>query len=191
MNTYHTIITRKSIPLLSEPAPKNEDLEKILKAALKAPDHGRLKPWRFLITEGEGLKSLGQAFADSVADLKPELSKEQLERFRSLPQRAPMVIVVIAETTQNHKIPVMEQILACGTAVQNMLLMAHELGYGAIWRTGELASNASLKKRLAYQEKDEIVAFLYLGTPVNPVKNHSLEEIDKTLETASFARHWP
>ena len=191
MSIYKTIITRKSIPLLTQPAPVAEDLEKILKAALRAPDHGKLKPWRFLIIQGGALKSLGEAFAESVADLKPEQSKKQLERFRSLPQRAPMVIVVIAETTLNHKIPVQEQILACGSAVQNMLLMAHEMGYGAIWRTGELASNASLKNRLGFQEKDEIVAFLYLGTPVNLVEHASLDEIDKALSIEKFVSHWP
>ena len=186
MNVYENIISRSSTPKLGYPAPQGAELDKILKAGLSAPDHGKLKPWRFLIVEGPGLENLGEAFAQSAKKDDPGLDEGRLKRFRNLPQRAPMVIVVIAETLENHKIPVQEQVLAVGAAVQNMLLVSHELGFGAIWRTGALAYNSHLIKHLGFQEKDEIIAFLYLGTS-DPGKQKTKEP----LNTEKFVFNWP
>lgn len=186
MNAYDCIISRSTIPKLIHPAPQDVDLNKILMAGLSAPDHGKLRPWRFLIVEGEGLLTLGETFARSAKEDDPELDEGRLNRFRNLPQRAPMVIVVVAETLEKHKIPVQEQVLATGAAVQNMLLACHELEFGAIWRTGALAYNPYLKKSLGYQKKDEIVAFLYLGTP-DPGKQKTKEP----LIMGEFVSSWP
>lgn len=172
------------------PAPEKEALALILRAALNAPDHGKLRPWRFLIVKDEGLKALGEAFALSAKDGDPGLSDDRLRRMRAMPLRAPMVIVVLADIQVGHKIPVQEQVVATGVAVQNMLLMAHELGFGAMWRTGELAYNAFLKKRLGFQEKDEIVAFLYLGTP-EPDNKSSDKKTKQPLALESFVQAWP
>ena len=186
MNVFENIITRSSIPKLGHPAPSGEKLDKILKAGLSAPDHGKIRPWRFLIVEGAGLERLGEAFARSAKEEDPDLDEDRLNRFRNLPQRAPMIIVVIAETLENHKIPVQEQVLATGAAVQNMLLACHDLEFGAIWRTGALAYNAYLKKYLGYQEKDEIVAFLYLGTC-----HSDKQKIKEPLIVEKYVSHWP
>ena len=185
MNVYETIITRSSNPKLSHPAPQGAKLDQILKAGLSAPDYGKIRPCRFLIVEGAGLESLGEAFARSAKELDPDLDEDRLNRFRNLPQRAPMVIVVIAETIENHKIPVQEQVLATGAAVQNMLLVSHALEFGAIWRTGALAYNPYLKKHLGYQEKDEIVAFLYLGT-----RDSDKQKNKEPLIVEKFVSHW-
>lgn len=190
MRVFDTIITRASVPKLTHPAPENEALALILRAALNAPDHGKLRPWRFLIVKDEGLKTLGEAFALSAKEGDPDLSDDRLGRIQAMPLRAPMVIVVLADTQPGHKVPVQEQVVATGAAVQNMLLMAHELGFGTMWRTGDLAYNVFLKKRLGFQEKDEIVAFLYLGT-AEPDNKHSEKKTKQALALESFAQAWP
>lgn len=190
MSVFNNIVNRVSTPKLTHPAPDKEALTAILAAAVRAPDHGKLRPWRFLIVENNGLKALGDAFALSAKEADSELNDDRLNRVRIMPLRAPMVIVVVAETQLNHKVPVQEQVLATGAAVQNMLLMAHDLGYGAMWRTGELAYNAFLKKRLGFEEKDEIVAFLYLGT-AETTSQAGGKKLKQPLSLENYVQTWP
>ena len=78
--------------------------------------------------------------------------------------------MAVAEVTENHKVPVWEQVLAVGAAVQNIMVAAHALGLGAMWRTGDLANDPSVKAKLGFAAKDQVVGFIYLGTPATPPK---------------------
>ncbi|MFA5632857.1 MAG: nitroreductase [Porticoccaceae bacterium] len=171
---------RVSCGQLGAPGTSQEQLDLIFEAAFRAADHRNLKPWRFLVVEGDGLDKLGEAFLASQEAVAGPLSEDLRQRALALPRRAPTIIIAAAHIQDDPKVPEIEQLLSTGAAVQNMLNAAHALGLGAMWRTGELAFNRHLAQTLGFADNEKIVAFLYLGTPKTvpavpsppPQKNH-------------------
>ena len=96
---------------------------------------------------------------------QPTLDEQARKRVHDKALRAPMVVVVVAEVTPEHKVPVTEQVMATACAAEHIMLAAQALGLGAMWRTGDMARNVQVKQALGFAAKDEIVAFIYLGTP--------------------------
>lgn len=168
MDLFTAIDTRTSAAKLGEPGPDAAALKRILDAAIRAPDHGRLSPWRFTIIEGAARERLGDAIADMKRRRQPDLSPEDVERDRRKALRAPTIIAVSAAITDvGEKVPPLEQIVAVGAAVQNMFLAAHALGYGAMWKTGPAAYDTGVKQALGIPAEETVVAYLYLGTVVS------------------------
>lgn len=164
MDLLQGIESRTSALKLSEPAPTREHIETIIRAGTRAPDHGRLRPWRFVVLQSaESRRQFGDALADMLRAKMPDATPEQLDAERAKPMRAPAIVVVAAKVMKG-KIPEIEQVVAVGAAVQNMFLAAHALGYGAMWKTGAGAYNAEVKRSLGLMPEDHIVALLYLGT---------------------------
>jgi nitroreductase len=185
MDLLTAIDSRSSAVRLTEPAPSQLDIERILQSGVRVPDHGKLAPARFVVLQGEGLKRLGDALADTFQRKTPEATPEQLEGERKKAQRAPVVIVVAARPNRDHKVPVLEQMSAVSAGVQNMFLTAHALGYGAMWKTGGAAYDPKVNLALGLQEDDQVIAFFYLGTSVGkpPVKPSTLDGVVSWLET--------
>jgi nitroreductase len=165
MDLLAGIESRTSATRLGEPAPDRERLTRIIAAGTRAPDHGRLRPWRFVVLEGDARRKLGDAMADMLLARMPGATPDQLEGERRKPMRAPTIVVVAAHTTKG-KIPEIEQLLAVGAAVQNMLLAAQALGFGAMWKTGGAAYDVNVKRMLGLEPDDHIVGLVYLGTTV-------------------------
>lgn len=163
MAVSEVIKRRRSTPKLAGVAPSREVVEKLVEGALAAPDHGRLKPWRFIEVRDEARVRLGEIFLDSERRVAPDLDEARRKKILSMPMRAPLILIVVAKVTLDHKVPVIEQVVSAGAAVQNMLLVAEELGVGAMWRTGGMAYTPGVKKSLGLKLEDEIVGYLYLG----------------------------
>jgi len=164
MDTLTALTTRVSIPRLTDPGPSPRHIEQLLQAALRAPDHGLLRPWRFIVLQGEQRQQLGDIMERRLLREQPDADEGTRRKARDKALRAPAIIIVVAEVTEQHKIPVWEQVVAVGAAVQNMMVAAHALGLGAMWRTGALAADDQVKQELGFASKDRVVAFLYLGT---------------------------
>lgn len=164
MEAIELLHTRESSPRLGDPAPGESALAAILKAAARAPDHGRLRPWRFVVIRGEARDRFGEVMAESLKARQPDATADMLARERAKPLRAPLIVAVGARIQAGGKIPEIEQILSAGAAAQNIMLAAHALGYGATWKTGDPAYDATVKAALGLQATDAIVGFLYLGT---------------------------
>lgn len=177
MELLEGIQSRASALKLSAPGPTREHLEQILRAAMRAPDHGRLKPWRFVVLEGEARSTLADAMAELLQRKAPQATQAQLDAERAKPMRAPTIVVAAARILKG-KIPEIEQVASVAAGVQNMFLAAHALGYGVMWKTGAAAYDAEVKKALGLLPEDHIVAMLYLGTIVTPGKvvSHPLED---------------
>ena len=139
-------------------------IDLILAAGLRAADHGRLRPWRFLVVRGEARHRLGELLAEGLKMRNPAASTEMLEAEHRKALRAPVIVIVMAVIRGDGDIPDVEQIVSAGAAAQNMLVAAHALGLGGFWRTGAAAYDPLLRKALGASEKDVIVGFLYLGT---------------------------
>ncbi|MDH5630428.1 MAG: nitroreductase [Gammaproteobacteria bacterium] len=158
-----TLLSRQSHNKLTEPAPTDEQLDILFSAALRAPDHALLKPWRFRVYKGESLKVLGEFFVQASLADSNDLSEEKQDKIRNKPLRAPMVIIASVSLTEHPKVPEIEQYLSTGASVQNILMAAHFQNIGAIWRTGSLAFNPHLHRLLEMPENEKIVGFIYLG----------------------------
>ncbi|MGO9785421.1 MAG: nitroreductase family protein [Stellaceae bacterium] len=165
MDALQALLTRRSPAQLREPAPDGPALQTMLDAAMRAPDHGKLRPWRFLVLRGDARARFGALMAESLKRRDPTATPPLLEKERVKPLRAPLIVVVAAEIVEGHKIPAVEQLLAAGAAAQNLQLAAHALGFGAVWRTGAPAYDPFVKQALGFKVSDAIVGFMYLGTP--------------------------
>jgi nitroreductase len=164
MDAIEALTSRKSVAMLEEPAPSKDELETLFTAAVRAPDHCRLRPWRFVVIEGEGRNKLGNVFAEALKKREPDSTEAMQEKTRGKPLRAPMIIAVIAKVQDHPKVPHVEQILSAGAAAQNIMLAAHAMGYAGIWRSGSPCFDPHVKEALGAFDKDQIVGFLYLGT---------------------------
>ena len=176
------ILSRRSCPKLKAPAPGNDELEQVLRCAMNAPDHARLKPWRFVVLTGQARERLGNLFVDIKSAELGELSESQAEKFRGKPLRAPMIIVAIADVKDHPKVPPIEQIMAVSCAVQNMQLALTSMGYGAMWRTGGLAFHPQVEAFFGMKPGDQIVGFLYVGTPEAYGKPPETQQVSDTTE---------
>jgi nitroreductase len=201
MEALENLMSRRSPNKLAEPAPTKEALDKAMAAAVRAPDHGRLKPWRFLVIESEARAAFGDvmarclmiesearaAFGDVMARClkrqQPDANEEMLKREREKAFRAPTIVVAVAKIQPQHpKIPDVEQLLAAGAATQNFWLALHAQGYGVYWKTGAPAYDAQVKRELGLADADQIVGFMYVGSIVAPAMDVKRPEAEGYVE---------
>ena len=159
------LLNRQSSGALVEPAPSGADLDLILDAGLRAPDHGRLRPWRFVLIGGEARRAWAERVAEAIRRRDPGNAEAMTEKYRAWVARTPMIVAVGAEIQANHKIPEIEQLLSVGAAAMNMLNAAHFLGYGGMWVTGPNAYDPAVASALGFEAPSRLVGFLVLGTP--------------------------
>jgi nitroreductase len=164
MQAIDALLNRRSAKTLTDPAPDEVALALMLECASRAPDHGRLRPWRFIVIRGAARERLGELMAGQLRRRQPAASPEALQREREKPLRAPLIVAVAAVCNAAARIPAIEQTLAAGAAAQNMMLAATALGFGAMWKTGDAAYEQTVKAALGLEAADAIVGFLYIGT---------------------------
>ena len=165
MDAMKLLLERASAVRVQEPGPTQEELDTILRSALRAPDHGRLRPWHFIVISGEARARFGTLLAESLSAREPDATQEKLDRERQKALRAPVICVVVARIKSSDKIPDVEQIVSAGAAAEHIMLAAQALGYGAMWRTGAPAYDARVKEGLRLQASDAIIGIIYIGTP--------------------------
>ncbi len=181
MDPVHWLLERHSCPQLTAPAPAGEALQHILQCGLRAPDHGHLQPYEFLLAEGDGLSRLGAVLA-TAAEARGEPAA-MIDKARQAPLRAPMVITVVARVQAHAKVPPLEQHLAAGCALLMMRMAAEAQGFAGIWRSGWFMFDRGVHRALGLGETDQIVGFLYLGTP-----KVQQEKTARAVDPMSFVR---
>lgn len=183
METLTALTSRTSAARFGETGPNEAELANIFEAAQRAPDHGRLRPWRFIVIEGEARQKFGELLAASLQRREASASEQTLDAEKKKAFRAPVIVVVAAEVQHNPKVPEIEQVLAAGAAAQNILLAAHALGLGATWKTGGAAYDASVNTALGLAPTAQIVGFIYIGSVAVPGRLPPEERSD-------VIRHW-
>jgi nitroreductase len=145
-------------------------INRLLEAAVCAPNHHGTEPWRFYVLSGKGREVLGHAYAhiarEQIEDPTTEANQAALKKHYEKAFRAPVIIMVAAVCADSPKIDRREELAAVHAAMQNMLLQAHALGLGAIWRTGAPTYHPHMKNAFGLLELDEVVGFIYVGYPV-------------------------
>ncbi len=166
-DTLELLLKRRSAKaaMLSEPGPTPVELETLLTAATRVPDHKKLEPWRFVIFEGEARATFGRVLLKAcLAEEKetPSAARLEIERTRLL--RAPTVIAVISRVTANPAAPEWEQVLSCGAACFNLCLAANALGFGTCWITEWYSYSAGVRTALGLAPNERVAGFVYIGT---------------------------
>jgi nitroreductase len=164
MDALDLMLSRESAMKLVSPGPSAGELEQIFNSAVRAPDHGRLRPWQFIVIGSDQRERFGQVMAECLHRRDPLVSEAELQRERDKALRAPTIVVVGAKVRKGHKIPEVEQIASASAAAQTIMLAAPALGYGAVWKTGAAAYDPAVKVALGLSADDDIIGFLYIGT---------------------------
>lgn len=163
--------------------PTAEEIERILTIAIRVPDHGKLTPWRVVTVAEEQRDSLARLLKQALADEDPNAKPAHFEKEDEFAHYAGQLFVLISAPVENHKIPVWEQQLSCGTVGMNLLLGADALGFVAGWVTGWRAYSPKVNAAFC-APGERIAGFVFVGHP-----GHELEERERPLLSA-ISRLW-
>ena len=176
---------RHSVPSrqLGEPAPDEANLQALLEAAIRVPDHGKLVPFRLILLRGEAKLKFGERLAAVAMRNNPEMAGAKLEKERRRYTFAPLVIAVIVRINSDSNIPEIEQKLCAGNVAHNLLLGAYALGYGAQWLTGWAAYDRDAAAVLGLAENEHVVSFVHIGTPQIEIPERDRPALADVFET--------
>jgi nitroreductase len=175
------LLTRRSgsAKAMEGPGPSKKQLEDILRAGARAPDHGKLFPWRFIVFEGKGRERMGDILAEAMEAQGERAKQVEEERNRFL--RAPLVIGVISAAREQHKIPVWEQELSAGAVCQNLLIAATAQGFVGNWLTEWYAYHPTVKEKMGLKPGERVAGFIYIGTAKDGLEERPRPEMDKIV----------
>ncbi|MFE0190461.1 nitroreductase family protein [Streptomyces sp. NPDC059008] len=157
MDVMTAIVTRRSEKILAQPAPSDEEFQYLLRGAATAPDHGRLRPWRWILVRGEARAALARA-------LVPREPRAVEQGSAGLPE-PPLRALLVFAPVPGHKIPEWEQLAASCSMTHALMMLLHARGYGSIWRTGRLCTSPGVRGLLHMAEEERLLGSLDIGTP--------------------------
>jgi nitroreductase len=177
------LLHRHSVPSrqLGEPAPDAATLRRLLEAAIRVPDHGKLVPFRLIQLDGTAKHAFGEALTARAIQRDPALSEAKREKERQRYTFAPLVLVVVARLQPDSKVPVIEQQLCAGNVAYNLLLGAGALGFGAQWLTGWAAYDGGVAALLGLDAHEQVIGFVHIGTPQIEVPDRDRPALDTLL----------
>lgn len=164
MDATELLANRRSISKLKEPAPPADVVERVVRSALRAPDHGALRPWKVLMFRGEAREKLGALLEASLLRRHPAASADERSRERAKVTRAPLLLAVVATIKESPKAPEVEQLLSAGCVMHGLLLGFQAEGFGSVWKTGAPVYDPELKAALGMAKADHLLGFLYVGS---------------------------
>ncbi len=146
---------------LRAPGPSESQLRRLLQLAARAPDHGKLSPWRFVILRGAGKRAFVKSL-EAIAEGRPNAVKAtaKLGKIRT----PPLTVAVVSRYTPGE-IPEWEQRLSAGAACMLLAIAAQAMGYGANWITDWYAYDPAATRLLGLGEGEKVAGFVHVGTP--------------------------
>ncbi len=177
------MLSRVSPPIqeLKAPGPNRAEIETMIRAASRVPDHGRLEPWRFIVYGGEAREKAGELLAELAEKQEGPLSdvrrNQELTRF----SRAPLVIGVVSSPKEHPKIPEWEMFLSGGAAAMSLVLAANALGYGANWITNWYSQNEEGRRLLGLAPQERVIGFVHIGTFHGNVPDRPRPEVSSVM----------
>ncbi|MDF7673793.1 nitroreductase [Acetobacteraceae bacterium ESL0709] len=159
------LLSRVSTDALQEPAPRGETLELILATALRAPDHGKLRPWRYIVVQGDQRPAFAREIVAALERRDPDVPDEKKQKILKRFSNAPALIVLGMSLRMGHKIPESEQIMATAAGTMNILNGLYAEGFGGIWVSGAYCEEPELVRRLGLAPADRLAGILMVGTP--------------------------
>jgi len=190
-DTLDLLLSRRSgsAKAMTGPGPDADQLRRILAAAVRVPDHGKLTPWRFILFEGEGRARMGALLAECIAaealslssggaGRGPGSSPERVAQERARFLRAPVVIGVVSCWREQLPIPVWEQQLSAGAVCQTILIAAHAMGFVGNWVTEWCAYHPQVLRRLGLGPTERMAGFIYIGQPAVELEDRPRPDIE-------------
>lgn len=173
------LATRRSasVKAMGEPGPSRRQLDTILAAGARVPDHGKLAPWRFIVFEGEARGKFGDIMAARWRELNPGHGEATVNFVRGFFERAPVVVAVVSTAAVHPKIPVWEQQLSAGAVCQNMLLAATALGLNCQWNTDWCAYDEKITAAMGLGEGERVAGLIYIGTTREPLSDRPRPDV--------------
>lgn len=149
---------------LVPPAPTEAQLNEMLTVAARVPDHGMMKPWRFIVLPKETRGALVERLVANFRAGNPNATEAEADKQRLRFGESPLIVTVVSKVASNPKVPEIEQLLSAGAACMNLLNAAHAMGFGANWLTGWAAFDKSSKELFGLADNEQIVGFIHIGT---------------------------
>lgn len=165
MDAIEAIHSRTSVKRFRGEPVERQKIEQLLDAGAQAPNHYRVRPWRFVVVSGQARNRMGDVMADIFQTKFPNVPPESVEKERAKPLRSPVIIAVGVDAPSEPKVLEVENICAAAAACENILIAARAIGLGGHWRTGGPARDPEMRRFLGLPEEQEVIAFLYIGYP--------------------------
>jgi len=180
------LLTRRSIPAkhIGEPGPDDETLRKLLTAAARVPDHGKLVPWRFIVFTGDAAVKAGDLLADLWIRRDPSADADRLALERSRFSRTPVVVGVVSRAKPHVKIPEWEQVLSAGAVCMTLLTASHAAGFSAQWLSEWYAFDDDAGRILGLGDDEKFAGFVHIGTALEPPFERARPDMDAIIS------HW-
>ncbi|GAB6854215.1 nitroreductase family protein [Asaia astilbis] len=163
------LLSRASTDQLGLPAPDKGQIARILSAGLRAPDHGKIRPWRYIVIKGKNRAGFAEKVVEAMLAADPEVPEKKIAKRRQRFSEMPMTIALVMALNPQSKIPVAEQELSVGAGAMNVLNALHAEGFGGFWVSSDFAEQACFRDALGLTETQRLAGFLFVGTPEKPV----------------------
>ncbi|MDO6686350.1 MULTISPECIES: nitroreductase family protein [unclassified Agarivorans] len=151
---------------LQQPAPKPQQMTEILQAAMSTPDHGKLKPWHFLVVNQQNIEALISLLQTAWQTANASLEPQRAKRLASYLKQAPSIVLVSAELAEDSHISKQDQIFSAAAACQMILLSADAQGFGGVWYSTDAVELPNVRHLLGLQDRHHPVGFLVIGSPI-------------------------
>ena len=172
------LLSRASTDHLVEPPPKGDDLRTILSAGLRAPDHGKMRPWRYTVIKGKHREAFADLVVEAMGRQEPDAPEAKKTKRHHRFSNMPMIIALGMHLQPEGKIPVIEQEMAVAAGAMNVLNALHASGFGGMWVTGPFCEDRILLTALGLPEPHRLAGFLFVGTPAKHSDERKRPEID-------------
>lgn len=158
------LAARRSHPpkLLTEPAPDRAEVMRLLTLAARAPDHGKLEPWRFLVLTRPALDRLAPILHRAVLDAGQD---EAAADKAASALASPLIVAVIHSPVESPKVPEWEQVLSAGAVCLGLVNAALASGWGASWLTGFAALDRDFAQtHLGLEAGERVAGLIHIGS---------------------------
>lgn len=182
------LTSRRSAQMLKGAGPNDLELEAMLQAACTGPDHGLLRPYRFVVVRQAGQTALADALESALVQSRPEATAEQRAKVRSKTTQAPCLVVLVASPVPGHKVPGWEQAASATCAGFGLLLAADLIGFGAVWKTAGVMVGAELTTLLQLGPAEQLLGWVNIGSrgPGEPALRplRAVAQVTSVLQTS-------
>lgn len=165
---------------MQAPGPTRAQMETILTAGMRVPDHGKLKPWRFIVLEGDERAKLGELISEALV-AEGTASESVAEKMKGYALQGPTLVIAISSALAHFKIPAWEQHLSAGAACQNMLMAASAMGLAGQWLTGWAAYSPTVARGLGLAQGEHIAGLLFFGSPAEKLDDRPRPTLDEKV----------
>jgi len=167
MNPLQPLLNRRSytVSKLGHPGPSEDELKNLFNLVMTTPDHGNVKPWRFIVARGDNMKKLGELTLELYKRHSENgVASEKAIRAAKDIAAVPMMIMVVTHLDTEHKVSLWDQRLSGGAAAQNIMTGLHLLGYSGLWYT--FLAKDEMKPMFGMGPEDQVVGAIAVGTPI-------------------------